>query len=464
MKRAKAGSKAPPYLQYEAQSRQERAWDEGPATRPAHYDRPDSPGRWERDSSEAPPRQQTVDNRLPGLPRYARINTLLTTLGAVRRSLAESGHVLLDWTSEAALSGGGGGRACRRDEHVPDLLVFKPKGQSDISRVPMVARGELVVQQKASCFPGLALAPPPGAHVIDGCAAPGNKTTHLAALMEDRGSLLAFEQDARRCALLEQMLQERGATCARAIHGSFLDADPTSEEHELVSHILLDPSCSSSGMSLNPVADPAALAALAAAQMELVLHAMRFPNLQALVYSTCSIHEVENERVVAQVLAANEDFELDVALPHWPRRGRLLSDEDRAHTIARCTVRSQYPDDETIGFYLARFVRKGSAQKAKQAGVPSAGYSDAGLVTKLDHLARARKKLAKARAAEGTVAAAGSARKQPAQPAKAAAKQEAPAAGGKRSAAAGGELPLWRLERDAKKKKKNPSSSQSGGT
>jgi putative methyltransferase len=149
-------------------------------------------------------RQQTVDNRLPGLPRYARVNTLLTTLGAVRRSLVETGHVLLDWTSEAAISGGGGGRSCRRDEHVPDLIVFKPKGQSDISRVPMVARGELIVQQKASCFPALALAPPPGSQVIDGCAAPGNKTTHLAALMGNEGSILAYEQDARRCALLEQ--------------------------------------------------------------------------------------------------------------------------------------------------------------------------------------------------------------------------------------------------------------------
>ena len=112
----------------------------------------------------------------------------------------------------------------------------------------MVARGELILQQKASCFPALALAPPPGASVIDGCAAPGNKTTHLAALMGNEGSLLAFEQDARRCALLEQMLTDRGASCARAVHGSFLDAEPS--DHPCVSHILLDPSCSSSGAPL----------------------------------------------------------------------------------------------------------------------------------------------------------------------------------------------------------------------
>ena len=68
----------------------------------------------------------------------------------------------------------------------------------------MVASGEVVVQQKASCFPALALAPPAGAHAIDGCAAPGNKTSHLAALMLNRGKVVAFEMNARRCDLLKE--------------------------------------------------------------------------------------------------------------------------------------------------------------------------------------------------------------------------------------------------------------------
>ena len=76
------------------------------------------------------------------------------------------------------------------------------------------------------------------------------------------------------------MLIDRGATCARAVHGSFLDADPYDSDHAHVSHILLDPSCSSSGMSLNPVAEPDEIAALAEVQKRLVLHAMRFPSLQ----------------------------------------------------------------------------------------------------------------------------------------------------------------------------------------
>jgi 16S rRNA C967 or C1407 C5-methylase (RsmB/RsmF family) len=50
-----------------------------------------------------------------------------------------------------------------------------------------------VLQSRASCMPAHALAPQPGWAVVDACAAPGNKTTHLAALMANRGTITAFE-------------------------------------------------------------------------------------------------------------------------------------------------------------------------------------------------------------------------------------------------------------------------------
>eukprot|EP00966_Prymnesium_polylepis_P162442 3754417-Prymnesium_polylepis.1 len=79
----------------------------------------------------------------------------------------------------------------------------------------MVRTGKLIIQQKASCFPAVALAPPPGATVIDACAAPGNKTSHLAAIMGNRGRVFAFEVNERRCELLRQMMDAKGARCAR---------------------------------------------------------------------------------------------------------------------------------------------------------------------------------------------------------------------------------------------------------
>ena len=169
------------------------------------------------------------DTRLPGLPRYIRINTLKTSRSEAAKSLTATGHVPEQQsTYRAARKGDAPAESSNRsyvpDAHVPDLLVFKPKGQSDISRIPLVASGALVVQQKASCFPAVALAPPPGAHVIDGCAAPGNKTCHLAALMGGRGTVVAFEQDARRHQLLKEQMALKGATTVTTVHGSFLDA------------------------------------------------------------------------------------------------------------------------------------------------------------------------------------------------------------------------------------------------
>jgi len=60
-------------------------------------------------------------------------------------------------------------------------------------------------------------------------------------------------------------------------------------------------------MSLAPISDAAALAELTANQRQLILHAMRFPALVALCYSTCSVYEEENEEVVAAVLAEQQN-------------------------------------------------------------------------------------------------------------------------------------------------------------
>lgn len=77
----------------------------------------------------------------------------------------------------------------RRDEHIPDLLVFHPSVSFNESS--LLASGKIILQDKASCFPAVVLAPPAHAdvHVIDATAAPGNKTTLLSALMKGRGKV-----------------------------------------------------------------------------------------------------------------------------------------------------------------------------------------------------------------------------------------------------------------------------------
>ena len=78
------------------------------------------------------------------------------------------------------------------------------------------------------------------------------------------------------------------------------------------------------------------------------------------MYSTCSVHEEENEGVVAAALAARGgEWELDTALPDWPRRGRAVRglSEARAARLLRFDSRS----DLCLGFFIARFVRRQEA-------------------------------------------------------------------------------------------------------
>lgn len=406
------------------------------------------------------------DYRLPGLPRYVRVNTLKIGRGAAEKKLKETGHFHAPDPKHP------GHRAYFRDPDVPDLLVFKPKGQSDISRVPMVATGEVVVQQKASCFPAVALAPPEGGTVIDACAAPGNKTSHVAALMGNRGKVIAFEQNERRCELLREMMKVKGATIVTSKHASFLDADPSDPEYASVTHIMLDPSCSSSGMSRTPRTDPDALRQLADDQEALVLHAMRFPAVVAIVYSTCSVHEMENECVVRNVLSRQKHFGLVPVMPWWARRGHTLDAAASAAAeapgkdsgkkaaakravdlgeVARCCVRSTYPDDNTIGFFLSRFERRSA--NAEHAAIARSVSLD----EKLENLARQRAKSRKRGRDEirgGGGGAGAAALSSPGATAAAEATEAGSSlgAGSQRAAASQAAIPQWRLERDQKKK------------
>ena len=145
----------------------------------------------------------------------------------------------------------------------------------------------------------------------------------------------------------------------------FLSLDPTDPKFADVRGLLLDPSCSGSGTTASrgdalllgtaaPATPPQRVAQLARFQQAALRHALRFPGLRRLVYSTCSVHREENEDVVAAVLAEAHEagFELADALPGWPRRGLAVVEG------SVCLVRVDAAQDGAEGFFVALFVKK----------------------------------------------------------------------------------------------------------
>uniref|UniRef100_A0A2A4IWI5 SAM-dependent MTase RsmB/NOP-type domain-containing protein n=1 Tax=Heliothis virescens TaxID=7102 RepID=A0A2A4IWI5_HELVI len=147
------------------------------------------------------------------------------------------------------------------------------------------------------------LAPPPGSMVLDMCAAPGMKTTQLAAYIRNTGRVFAVERNEKRYQVLRDFVTKTGSTCVETLHRDALEIKRGDMDD--VEYILLDPSCSGSGMDfcVHSYIESTRLAKLTSLQEKFLKHAMNaFPKAKRIVYSTCSLFPEENERVITNVV------------------------------------------------------------------------------------------------------------------------------------------------------------------
>ncbi|NWU73319.1 NSUN5 methyltransferase, partial [Pterocles burchelli] len=298
----------------------------------------------------------------PQVPRYVRVNTLKTCVDDVIDFFKRQGYSYLGQAASMEDLRAISGKKFLLDLHLPELLVFPP--QTDFHDNLLYTSGHIILQDKASCLPAFLLSPAAGSHVIDACAAPGNKTSHLAAILKNKGQIFAFDVDTKRLATMNTMLMRAGVTGFQLAQQDFLTVDPADPKYSKVTYILLDPSCSGSGM-VNRVpreeAAPSAerLQALASFQRKVLSHALSFPALQRLVYSTCSLHREENEDVVHAVLQERGlAFRLVNAFPSWPCRGLA------AFPGAESCLRASPADTLTHGFFVAVLERLGEVAAA----------------------------------------------------------------------------------------------------
>jgi 16S rRNA (cytosine967-C5)-methyltransferase len=232
---------------------------------------------------------------------------------------------------------------------VPDLdeaLVLE--GPFDIQGSELFRRGAIMAQARGSMLAAQALAPSPGARVLDLCAAPGAKASQLGALIENRGELVAVERHPGRAQALRNTLARMRVSCAQV---QTTDAATFTDERGYDA-VLVDPPCSGLGTlqsrpDLRWRTSPERIAALSVLQTR-ILRAAAEATVPggALVYSVCTISRAEGSSVVETLLRERDDFVVEDV-------GSMLAE------AAQGPFLQTLPDrDRTDGFFIARLRKR----------------------------------------------------------------------------------------------------------
>ncbi|MFN8109818.1 MAG: transcription antitermination factor NusB [Thermoleophilia bacterium] len=226
------------------------------------------------------------------------------------------------------------------DPHIPEAVVLEDA--FGIEESPLWERGLAMAQSRASMLPALLVDPRPGERILDLCAAPGAKATHLAALAGNEATLVCVELHPPRAAALRALAARLGARL-EVLEGDARQLELPGE----VDAVLVDPPCTGLGvLSARPDARwrrrPEAMDQLVLLQRELLERALSVTRPGGrVVYSTCTLLAQENEDVV-RAAGATVDPVAAERFPHLehPRLpGALLTLPHR---------------DGTDGFFVAR--------------------------------------------------------------------------------------------------------------
>lgn len=237
---------------------------------------------------------------------------------------------------------------------VPDGIKIKKGFSPRTSK--LFEEGLVVPQDEAAIMVGHLLSPAPGSMVMDCCAAPGGKTTHLAQLMNNEGLIYAFDIHPHRIKLIEQACKTTGVTIVQT--GEKDARDLGKDYPGKFDAVLVDAPCSGLGVLRKK---PDARWRKSIEQLE------QFPKMQleilksaaetvkkggSLVYSTCSIEPEENEAVIKDFLIDCPDFSVVNPIQYLPWI------EDKGMVTGKGYIRTYPYRHGTDGFFMVRLMRK----------------------------------------------------------------------------------------------------------
>lgn len=241
----------------------------------------------------------------------------------------------------------GAGLAVEPVDWYPDALVLPEARERQVESLPIYQEGKIYLQSLSSMVPPLVLSPQPGQDILDMAAAPGGKTTQMAALAGNRCRITACERSPIRAKRLKYNLSRQGASCAYVMVS---DARMLDDGFSF-DRVLLDAPCSGSGtLSTHTPGEGRFTRELidksVRTQRALLQKALRLLKVgQELVYSTCSVLEEENEGAVRSVLGQGVELA--------PIEGAWLEPLPRLPVTLPGALCLR-PDERFEGFFVAK--------------------------------------------------------------------------------------------------------------
>lgn len=264
-------------------------------------------GLWRPQASESPQPEDLPEFLLALLRLQYPANDVDRILAgfSCERAVTLRANALLATADEVAAALDAAGIAHRGVGWYSDAFVLEGVRERAVWDLPAYEQGKVYLQSLSSMLPPLVLGPQPGADVLDMCAAPGGKTTQMAALSGGRAHITACEMHGPRAEKLEFNLRRQAASGVNVMRTDARRLD----DFFSFDQILLDAPCSGSGTVR--LGDPRVARRLTprlvdksvASQNALLDKALRLlkPGGE-LVYSTCSVLACENEQVVRRAL------------------------------------------------------------------------------------------------------------------------------------------------------------------
>ena len=264
-----------------------------------------------------------------------RVNTLKSNVETIENKLKEAKieYEKTPWSKEA--------------------FIIKNVSKREIQELDIYKNGEIYLQSLSSMLPPIILKPQEGADILDMAAAPGGKTTQMAALSGNKAHITACEKNKIRAERLKYNVDKQGASCVFIMEKDARYID----DFFSFDQILLDAPCSGSGTlnindsNLKNVFTKRLIEKSISSQLALLKKAIKIlkPGKE-MVYSTCSILACENEDVVKKILSSENaeivpiDFEGIEDIPVLPTK--------IDGTLCVC------PNELYEGFFVAKIRRK----------------------------------------------------------------------------------------------------------